>query len=136
MKYRGHRMRKPDPLLLLALIVGLGVVVTTAAQAAGPGERVVRAEDRHIAGSMLDARKGLAERIAPHWLNSLFERSTLRHLIETRGGVGQPFGAKGPEFTLSLHSAPQWSAEGSGDAGAVSVSDRYPDLYIGLTSRW
>lgn len=138
MKYRSHRMRKPDPLMLLALIVGLGVVVTTAAQAAGPEERAAQVDGIYAAGTrlVLDSHKGLAERIAPHWLNNLLERPALRELIEKRGGAGRPFGAKGPEFTLSLRPTLKLSAEGSGDSGIGGVPERRPDLYISLTSRW
>lgn len=138
MRYRSHRMRKPDPLLLLALIVGLGVVVTTAAQAAGPEERAVRAEGLYAAGTrlMLDPRKGLAERIAPHWLNNLLERPAVRQLIEKRGGAGRPFGAKGPEFVLSLRPVLKVSAEEGGDHGIGGIPERRPDLYIGLSSHW
>lgn len=138
MKYRSHRMRKPDPLMLLALIVGLGVLVTTAAQAAGPGDLAVRPTALYAAGfqPVLDPHKGLAERIAPHWLNNLLERPALRQLIERRGGTGRLFGVKGPEFALSLRPTLNLSAEASGDSGIGRTPEQHPDLYISLTSRW
>ncbi|MBZ0072128.1 MAG: hypothetical protein K8I04_10445 [Gammaproteobacteria bacterium] len=139
MKYRSPRMRKPDPLLLLALIVGLGVVVTTAAQAAGPGEqRAARADSLYAVGThlLLDPRTGLAERIAPLWVNNLLERPALRQLIETRGGVGRPFGVRGPELTLSLRPAPVSTAAKNADSAGGAVPEWRPDLYINLTRHW
>ena len=36
MKHRHNRFRRPDPFVILAIIVGIGVILTTTAQA-GPG---------------------------------------------------------------------------------------------------
>jgi hypothetical protein len=132
-----YRTRKPDPLLLLALVVGLGVVLTTAAQA----EPVESAEaDRfHEARARLALSpvRGLAERLEMHWLNNALERPAAGRLLAHKPlEVGRPFGADGPALTLSWRPRIAGTARAAGDSGIGAVSAKRPDVYISLRRSW
>lgn len=133
-----HRLRKPDPLILLALLVGLGVVVTTTAQA----ESGVVMEP---AGSLQEARaqlafhpvKGLAERLNIHWLNNALDRPVVSQLlVKRRMGMGKPFGEKGPQLNMSLRPQMRATAMESGDSGIGALSSDRPDIYFSLRRSW
>lgn len=132
-----YRTRKPDPLLLLALAVGLGVVITTAAQAE-PFE--TQASDRfNEAGARLALSpvKGLAERLEMHWLNDALDRPAAGRLLAHKPvGVGRPFGAEGPELNLIWRPRIPATARTAGDSGIGAVSVQRPVIYFSLRRSW
>lgn len=132
-----YRIRKPDPLLLLALVVGLGVVVTTAAQAAPPD--VSQEVQLQEAGAQLALRpvKGLAERLEMNWLNSALERPAVNQLLSRKPlGVGKPFGEQGPELNMSWRPRVAGTARAAGDSGIGAATSDRPDIYISLRRSW
>lgn len=139
MKTRNHyRLRKPDPLVLLALLVGLGVVVTTTAQA-GSASELEPASNLQEAGAQLVLHpvRGLAERLNMHWLNNTLEHPEVSQLlVKRRMGMGRPFGEKGPELNMSLRPKMRATAAISGDSGIGALSSDRPDIYFSLRRSW
>lgn len=138
MRTRTRHLRKPDPLMLLAVLVGLGVVVTTAVQAETSGEQE-RIGPLREAGARLALKpiKGLAERLDMLWLNTALDRPATYQLLKQRGvGIGKPFGHKGPELSLSWRPKMR-SIDAAGDdfwIGAASAAR--PDIFVGLRRSW
>ncbi len=138
MKTRIYHLRKPDPLLLLALVVGLGVLVTTTAQAAGFAG-TESPDNLKEAGAQLALKpvQGLAERLEIRWLNTTLENAGIRQLLlKKRLGLGKPFGAKGPELKMSWRPKVRSLASEAGDSGVGAVSADRPDIYFSLSRRW
>lgn len=132
-----HRIRKPDPLLLLALAVGLGVVLTTTVQAAPPD--MPRENQLQVAGTQWALRpvKGLAERLDMHWLNTALDRPAVNRLLSRQPlGVGKPFGGDGPELSMSLRPRIAATARMAGDSGIGAAPSERPDIYISLRRSW
>ncbi len=135
MRFRNSRIRKPDPLFLLALLVGLGVVVTTTAQAENVDIETA-AED---AGAWLALRPatGLSKKLDLHWLNNALERSEIKQLVgKKQVEVAKPFGEKGPVLGMSVRPNVNKSAARAGDSGIGAISEDRPDLYFSLNRRW
>ncbi|MFP5507290.1 MAG: hypothetical protein ACLGH6_13925 [Gammaproteobacteria bacterium] len=131
-----YRIRKPDPLLLLALAVGLGVVVTTAAQAAPPEAGGDQAQEAR-AQLALQPVKNLADRLEMHWLNSTLDRPAVNHLLSRRPlGIGKPFGKQGPELNMSWRPRIATTARVAGDAGIGAAAADRPDIYFSLRRSW
>lgn len=137
MKIRSYHLRKPDPLLLLALVVGLGVVVTTTAQA-GPVSAESQSDLQEAGASLaLKPVQGLAERLDIHWLNTTLESPGIRQLlVKKRLGMGKPFGSKGPELNMSWRPKMRSTAAVAGDSGIGAVSVDRPDIYLSLRRSW
>lgn len=132
-----YRIRKPDPLLLLALAVGLGVVVTTAAQADPP--EFTQGDTLQEARAQLALRpmKGLAERLEMHWLNSALDRPAVNRLLSRQPlGMGKPFGRQGPELNMSWRPRIAVTAHEAGDAGIGAADPDRPDIFINLHRSW
>lgn len=132
-----YRIRKPDPLLLLALAVGLGVVVTTAAQAEPP--ETAQSDRFHAAGVRLALTpvRGLAERLDMHWLNTALKRPAAEQLLAREPlGVGKPFGEHGPELSMSWRPRIAASAQAAGDSGIGAASAVRPAVYFSLRRSW
>lgn len=135
---RHNRIRKPDPLLLLALLVGLGVVLTTTAQA-GSAFSIDPSRDLQEAGARLALKpvQGLAGRLEINWLNATLESPGIRQLlIKKRLGMGKPFGAKGPELNISWRPKMPATAALAGDSGIGAVTADRPDIYFSLRRSW
>ena len=138
MKTRNLRIRRPDPLILLAVLVGLGVVLTTSVQA-GTVQGLEQPDELREAGTRLALHpvKGLAERLDLHWLNSTLERPAVnRALKHRRLGMGMPFGRKGPELNLSWRPKLRTLAPASGDSGIGAASVERPTVYFSLRRSW
>lgn len=139
MKHRNSRIRKPDPLLLLALLVVLGVVVTTTAHAESTTGAVEPAGTLQDAGAwlVLNPVKNLAERLDLHWLSATLERPAIGELLtKMRSGLGKPFGEKGPEFNMSWRPQLNAPAELGGDSGGADLSTEHPGIYFSLRRSW
>lgn len=138
MKTRHNRLRKPDPLILLALLVGLGVVLTTTAQA-GSADGLDQSRNLQEAGARLALKpvQGLAERLEINWLNTTLESPGIRQLlIKKRLGMGKPFGTKGPELNMSWRPKMRATAALAGDSGIGAVAVDRPDIYFSLRRSW
>ncbi|MBU1190371.1 MAG: hypothetical protein KKA36_01540 [Gammaproteobacteria bacterium] len=134
MKNRNYHIRKPDPLLLLALVVGFGVVVTTTAQAADPAMSNLKEAGAQLA---IKPVQGLAERLDIRWLNTTLENNGVRQLLmKKRLGMGKPFGAKGPELNMSWRPRMRSTAAAAGDSGIGAVAADRPDVYFSLRRSW
>ncbi|MFN2309325.1 MAG: hypothetical protein ABR553_06255 [Gammaproteobacteria bacterium] len=136
-----YRIRKLDPLLLLALAVGLGVVVTTTVQAespANPPEGTAAGQSQvTVARWALRPVRGLAERLEMHWLNRTLERAAVEQLLSHEPlAIAKPLGAKGPELSLGWRPRLGDAAAQAGDSGIGTLSSERPDIYIGLRRRW
>lgn len=134
MKTRNYLTRKLDPLLLLALVVGLGVVVTTTAQAADTTMSNLKEAGAQLA---IKPVQGLAERLDIRWLNTTLENNGVRQLLmKQRLGMGNPFGAKGPELNMSWRQKVSSTAAAAGDSGIGAVAVDRPNIYFSLQRSW
>lgn len=138
MKTRNFRLRRPDPLVLLALLVGLGVVVTTTVQAE-PASGTEPPSNLQEAGTQLALHpvRGLAERLDIRWLNTTLERPEVGQLlVKRRLGIGKPFGDKGPELKMSWRPRVRTAVAASGDSGIGAFSSGRPTIYFSLHRSW
>ena len=139
MKIRRQRLRRPDPLVVLALLVGLGVVLTTSVQAGTGAQELERPDPRHAvsAGFALHPAKAFAQRLDLHWLSNALERPGVDQLLKSqRLDMGKPFGRNGPELNLSWRPwVPTLTSSGS-EFGAVAVPTDRPELYFSLRRSW
>lgn len=139
MKIRKQRLRRPDPLVVLALLVGLGVVVTTGVQAAtGAGE--LERPDTHPApstGFAVHPAKAFAQRLDLHWLSDALKRSGVDLLLTTqRLDMGRPFGRNGPELDLSWRPGVSTPASSGSEFGTGAVSTDQAEIYFTLRRSW
>lgn len=132
-----HRIRKPDPLLLLALAVGLGVVVTTAVHA-DPLETDASYQLQEAGARLaLSPIKGLAQRLEMYWLNTALDSPAAGRILTHRPlDVGRPFGEDGPELSLSWRPRIGGSARLAGDKGIGDVGAARPEIYLSLRRSW
>lgn len=140
MKYRNYRTWKPDPLLALAVLVGIGVVVTTTVQA--ESNTLSRADSlAKLQGQgarlALHPVKGLADNLELNWLNNALERPAVQQLLnENQMELARPFGSKGPQLNFSLRPDVAEQAKLSGDSGIGAADNDRPDLYFSLRRSW
>lgn len=118
---QNRRYRKLDPLLLLAILVGVGVLASTAAYAAP-------------ALSQPGVRYTVNRPEAP----SSFTRHAYRELV--RDGVMNvaEFGAKGPTVGLGLRQprSLRRALAAGGDPGTGQVAPREASVYLTFGTRW
>lgn len=139
MKYR-NRTWRPDPLLALAVLVGIGVVVTTTVQA--ESNTLSRADSltklqAQSARLALHPVKGLADSLELNWLNSALERPAVQQLVnDNRMELAKPFGSKGPQLGFSVRPDIAEEAKLSGDSGVGTWENDRPDLYFSLRRSW
>ena len=138
MKIRRQRLRRPDPLVVLALLVGLGVVLTTSVQAGTGAQELERPDSSSAAsaGFALHPARAFAQRLDLHWLSDALRRSSVELLLTSqRLDMGKPFGRNGPELNLSWRPWIPAPASSGGEFGAGVPTDR-PELYFSLRRSW
>ncbi|WJW75903.1 hypothetical protein QVG61_02095 [Thiohalobacter sp. IOR34] len=137
---RHHHFRRLDPLLLLAVLVGVGVVLTTSVHAAAPGdaetEQALRLGGARLA---LQPVQGLAEQLDIQWLNQAVTRPELERLV--RGGqldLGQPFGRKGVQMGLSWSEPAEVRRQRRvlDAVGTGAIPEQASGLYFSISRRW
>jgi len=139
MKIRRQRLRRPDPLVVLALLVGLGVVLTTSVQAATGAEELERADAQPAAsaGFAVHPAKAFAQRLDLHWLSDALKRSGVELLLASqRLDMGQPFGHNGPELDLSWRPGVSTPTASGSEFGVGAVSTDQPEIYFTLRRSW
>jgi hypothetical protein len=124
---------KPDLLVLIALIVGLGVLATGVVQAATPADGMRAAGDSNSQEKPWQSLWGLdLARKLKEWRPSITIEKDAEGL-----NLARPFGKSGPtvQFSSSLPDSVQRSLHAGGDpqVGAFS-SDT--DLFLFLQKRW
>ncbi len=130
------RYHKPDPLLLLAFFVGIGVLATSVVQAAEPLNV--------MADNQIEQEK------SADWLQSFWNLDLSRKIknwkpmisVEPSGadglGLVRPFGTRGPELRV-LNSLPknvQRNLRAGGDNRVGAFGGEKPDAYLFLEKRW
>lgn len=134
---RTTRYRKPDPIVLLAFFVGLGVLLTSVVQAAEPAQpgAISQRSSNHKARS-------------EQWLPSLWGLDLAARLKDWKPKIAveecedglklsRPFGTRGPvlQFSTSVPEHATSSLRAGGDS-LVGVKDDTPDAYLFLEKRW
>lgn len=115
-----RRYRKPDPLLVLAVLVGLGVLATTTARADPAFSRpAVRGAGYHT--------------IVPS-----FARGAYRELVQDGVMNVAELGAKGPKVGLALRPprSLRRALAAGGDRGTGRVDNRGTTIYVTFGTRW
>lgn len=139
MKIRRQRLRRPDPLVVLALLVGLGVVVTTGVQAATSAEELKRPDSLPAASAGFAGHpaKAFARRLDLHWLSNALKRSGVDLLLTSqRLDMGKPFGHNGPELDLSWSPGLPAPTLNDSEFGVGAVSTDQPEIYFTLRRSW
>jgi len=138
---KSKRYRKPDLMVILACSVALGVVLSSMAQAAEPG-------DKQAHGPVAKLQQFGVEIISGDWLHAIGGLDLATRLknwkpkIEVDNGgeglrVSHPFGDHGPalKFSTSIPKQVKRSLRAGGDSQIGSLNDN-PDAYLFLQRRW
>ncbi|MEJ2685662.1 MAG: hypothetical protein P8124_00385 [Gammaproteobacteria bacterium] len=118
---QNRRYRKPDPLLLLAVLVGLAVLASTASYAAAAPSRDLQRNSGQSAES-----------------SSGFTHRAYRELVEDGVMNVAEIGAKGPRVGLALRQPPslRQALAAGGDPGTGRIRRREASVYVTFGTRW
>ncbi len=135
-----RRFRRPDPLLLLALAVGLGVVLTTSVQAAGPvASMPARAAlEAQGARAALVPVQRLAGRLELHWLEKPLDAAAVNELLEDQQLTLVPAGRRRLGMSLSWREA-EAARRALDDTARLGTGGPNPNragLYLNIGRRW
>ncbi|WP_297527723.1 hypothetical protein [Thiohalobacter sp.] len=134
------RFRRPDPMLLLAVAVGLGVVLTTGVQAAEPfasmpARAALEAQGARMA---LAPVHRLADRLELRWLEKPLDAAPVNELLEDQQLTLVPARQRRLGMSLSWREAEatrraldDTALLGTGGPGKARVG-----LYLNIGRRW
>lgn len=134
------RFRRPDPMLLLAVAVGLGVVLTTGVQAAEPvapmpARAALEAQGARVA---LAPVQRLADRLELRWLEKPLDAGPVSELLENQQLTLVPASQRRLGMSLSWREAEatRRAFDDTASLGTGGLGQDRAGLYLNIGRRW